>query len=168
MCEETTTSSRVPQLALRHERIIHQLAQFWSRKVVQYKMTLNLGTGGGREGGVPRLRLRAKAWPALLTQPLRRRVMDPCLLRCARATSSTYCYVRLRASPVARLVTSLCEKRGLVPCGGLLRWAFSPRKFMKQRRLLGRRACLRTGFQRVRPPVQRPAFSTLSVAGCQV
>ncbi|MGA2329278.1 MAG: zinc ribbon domain-containing protein [Bryobacteraceae bacterium] len=34
------------------------------------------------------------------------RAMSPCLLRCARATSSTYCQVRLRASPLARLVST--------------------------------------------------------------
>ena len=43
----------------------------------------------------------------------------------------------------------------------LLGWALGPRNPTKKRRLWGRQSCLRTRFQRVQPPVRRPAFSTL-------
>jgi hypothetical protein len=46
----------------------------------------------------------------------------------------------------------------------LLEWAFGPRNPTQKRRLWGRQSCLRTRFQRVQPPVRRPAFSNLPTA----
>src|SRR5271157_1675456 len=49
--------------------------------------------------------------PGYFTNPRLRRAIGPHLLRCPRSPSSTYCQVRLRAAPVARLVSTALSSR---------------------------------------------------------